>query len=216
MERFYQTQFKVDSYNFVCCWICDLYTSKVINNIIKGVHKLFMSKKNKQELIIKEYLTNAEMAAFIDGVISNLIREDVIEKYYEYKHRFINEFTLLLYCGIDVNEYEVETNIYKMVGEVLEHIDLNQYQDIKDAIDEGLQYELNRIQADNAMASMISASDSQNTANIDKQVESVEKLITSMEEKYGKENVAKLLSMALDENFIKAAQEQVKANKKTS
>ena len=159
-----------------------------------------MSKKNNTELNIKSYLTKAEHAAFIDGVVTNLLREDIVEKWYEYKHRFINEFTLLLYCGIDVDEFDVEPNIYGMIDDIENSINLNQYQDILDAIDEGLQVELSKLNTNSLFADMNQGNNEEAMSQIDAMIEKVG----------GQEKFNKLLELATQTEIQQKAREEVK------
>lgn len=164
-----------------------------------------MSKKNNSnKWYIKGYLSNAEMAGFIDSVVTELTQdEDFADKYYVYKNMIINKYTIATYLDeatIDNLELDDNSDYYNLVDTIKDNININQYSNILAAIDEGVAYELN-------MKAKDSLFDGMNQGNNDEVLNQLDAVI---EKVGGQEKFNKLMDLATQNDIQKEAQEQVK------
>jgi hypothetical protein len=159
----------------------------------------------KQKLNIKPYLTNAEMAGFINSVVSELTQdEDLAEKYYVYADIIINKYTIATYLdetSIEMLALDDNSDYYGVVEGIKSQINMNQYTAMLARIDEGIAYELN-IKAKNSLF------DGMNQGNNDEMLSQLDAVI---EKVGGIDKFNKLMDLATQNSMLETAREEAKA-----
>jgi hypothetical protein len=159
----------------------------------------------KQKLNIKPYLTNSEMAGFINSVVSELTQdEDLAEKYYVYADIIINKYTIATYLdetSIEMLALDDNSDYYGVVEGIKSQINMNQYTAMLARIDEGIAYELN-IKAKNSLF------DGMNQGNNDEMLSQLDAVI---EKVGGIDKFNKLMDLATQNSMLETAREEAKA-----
>jgi hypothetical protein len=149
------------------------------------------NKKNKIKYSIKRYLTDSEFAASVGTIVKAVFNEEYPLPFYAMKDMVINQGLVSTYT--DIEEFE---DTYDIIKDIECKVDIFQYYKLRNAIDEGIEYELSK-QVSNIF----------DTAGLD---DSGQKLEEVVEKVGGMENFTKLISIAQQNTIIKAARDEVK------
>jgi predicted CoA-binding protein len=152
-------------------------------------------KKNKNKVVVKHYrLPEEDEAAFIGVVVSTLMSDELKANYYAFKNLKIEQYAVAIYLDTD-NSDIVGMDTYEIINAIKDQIDMSQYQMMCDAVDEGIQYELNK---NNSMFGDLGV--------LDKAAGQ----INDMVEKHGWEKMQQIAKLGFQEDIIKQANEEVK------
>jgi hypothetical protein len=138
--------------------------------------------------------------ALIDGVVSEIINDEDSEKWYAIKQIIINRYIMASY--LDINNITEIDNIYEVIRQIKEQIDLDQLEDILRAIDEGLAYELQRKASENMFGLG-------NPEDMDNMLEKFKNLTSEI----GVDKVNDLIKLGTQEEASKYAQNEIKKEK---
>lgn len=166
-----------------------------------------MALKNKKQndsefkyQVSKQYLSDAEMIAFISCVVDDIVNANEEVPYYANKKIVINTYTVGLYLGDSVTEIETD-HYYDVVRDILKQIDLDQYYDMLEAVDDGIRYELSK---------QISVFGDANSMSNEDSIKELSDLV----DKIGVDKIDKVLQMGVETEAVKNAMKEVKQKSK--
>jgi len=95
--------------------------------------------------VSKTFLSDDEMRAFICAVVESVIDNEVDIPYYGIKNQQINQFTMAMYLDEESKKrVETEENIYNVINDIRMQIDISQYLDMIDSVNDGIKHELHK------------------------------------------------------------------------